>query len=68
MKLHEYCECGGQMTGTITPDSAAFKAKCLFWDIHKGEGHSVVEPSQCYSARRRQELIDFKREFKNGLA
>ena len=56
MKLREYCECGGEMVGTIKPDYKGFEMQRIFWKIHSGKGHSSVEPSQCYLARRREEM------------
>ncbi len=60
MKIKEYCECGGQLTGSAKPDSKGLEMQRIFWGIHSGIGHSAVKPSQCYSARRRQELKDMK--------
>jgi hypothetical protein len=44
------------MTGSITPNDKALEAIGIFWEVHKGVGHSSVEPSQCYQARRREEM------------
>lgn len=60
MKLREYCKCGAQFTGTITPDSKGFELQRIFWRIHSGKGHSAVERSQCYTARRRQGIEESK--------
>lgn len=56
MKLKEYCECGASISGNYTPDSVGFQLKRSFWMTHSGKGHSLVEPSECYSVRRREEL------------
>lgn len=57
MKIREYCECGGSVVGSISPDSRARPLVRIFWETHTGIGHSKVDARKCYQARYKAERI-----------
>jgi len=54
-RFTEYCECGGQLTGSCSDFLKGIMIKQVFWATHSGLGHAPVSRNRCYKARRENE-------------
>ena len=55
-RFTEYCECGGQLTGSISDYQKWIAIKQVFWSTHFGAGHSPTNRQRCARARAKEEL------------